>query len=64
MALVRLGLIGDNIAASHAPRLHVLAGALHGIEVRYDLLVPAEFGLGFDRALRALRERALPRRST
>ena len=48
MALVRLGLIGDNIAASHAPRLHVLAGALHGIEVRYDLLVPDDLGLGFD----------------
>ena len=48
MAQVRLGLIGDNIAASHAPRLHVLAGALHGIEVRYDLLVPDDLGLGFD----------------
>ena len=48
MAQVRLGLIGDNIAASHAPRLHVLAGALHGIEVRYDLLVPGDLGLGFD----------------
>jgi len=48
MAKVRLGLIGDNIAASHAPRLHVLAGALHGIEVRYDLLVPDDLGLGFD----------------
>ena len=48
MAQVRLGLIGDNIAASHAPRLHVLAGTLHGIEVRYDLLVPDDLGLGFD----------------
>ena len=45
MAKIRLGLIGDNIAASQAPRLHALAGALRGIEVRYDLLVPAEFGL-------------------
>ena len=48
MAEIRLGLIGDNIAASHAPRLHALAGALWGIEIRYDRLVPAEFGLGFD----------------
>ena len=48
MAEVRLGLIGDNIAASHAPRLHALAGALCGIEIRYDLLVPAELGLGFE----------------
>ena len=48
MVNVRLGLIGDNIAASQAPRLHARAGAFCGIEVRYDLLVPAEFGLGFD----------------
>ena len=48
MKTVRLGLIGDNIAASQAPRLHALAGALRGVAVRYDLLVPAEFGLGFD----------------
>ena len=48
MKKVRLGLIGDNIAASQAPRLHMLAGALRGIAVRYDLLVPAEIGLGFD----------------
>ena len=48
MTKIRLGLIGDNIAASRAPRLHALAGALGGIEVRYDLLVPAEFGLEFD----------------
>ena len=48
MAKIRLGLIGDNIAASQAPRLHALAGAQRGIEVRYDLLVPAEIGLEFD----------------
>ena len=45
---VRLGLIGDNIADSQAPRLHGLAGRILGIPVRYDLLVPAELGLGFD----------------
>ena len=48
MEQTRLGLIGDNIAASQAPRLHALAGALQRIAVRYDLLVPAELGLGFD----------------
>ena len=48
MTGVRLGLIGENIAASQAPRLHVLAGALCGIDVRYDLLVPSEIGLDFD----------------
>ena len=51
MAEVRLGLIGDNIAASQAPRLHRLAGQLRGSAVRYDLLVPAETGLGFDALL-------------
>ena len=44
----RLGLIGDYIADSQAPRLHGIAGRILGIAVRYDLLVPAEFGLGFD----------------
>ena len=48
MTEIRLGLIGDNIADSQAPRLHRLAGELRGIAVRYDLLVPAEAGLGFD----------------
>ena len=48
MATIRLGLIGDNIADSQAPRLHRLAGELRGGAIRYDLLVPAETGLGFD----------------
>ena len=56
MAEVRLGLIGDNIAASQAPRLHRLAGQLRGSAVRYDLLVPAEIGLGLD----ALFDRCAP----
>ena len=51
MAKVRLGLLGDNIAASMAPLLHRSAGALLGFEVQYDLLVPAEVGLGFDALL-------------
>lgn len=46
--MIRLGLIGDNIAASSAPRLHALAGALTGQAVRYDRLVPRDLGLSFD----------------
>ncbi len=45
---MRLGLIGDNIAASKAPRLHAVAGRMRGLDVAYDLLVPAEQGVGFD----------------
>ena len=48
MKKVRLGLIGDNIAASKAPRLHAIAGRMRGVEITYDLLVPAEQGAGFD----------------
>jgi quinate/shikimate dehydrogenase (NAD+) len=45
---IRLGLIGDNIAASRAPELHRVAGRLCGIEVTYDLLTPKKLGLEFD----------------
>lgn len=45
---LRLGLIGDNIAASQSPRLHRLAGAQNGRRVVYDSLVPAQRGLPFD----------------
>jgi shikimate dehydrogenase len=45
---IRLGLIGDNIGASRAPRLHVLAGRQYGIEVTYERLVPRELGEDFD----------------
>jgi len=48
MPVIRLGLIGDNIAASRAPELHRAAGALCGIEIRYDLLVPKALQLDFD----------------
>ena len=48
MEKIRLGLIGDNIAASRAPRLHAVAGRMRGVEITYDLLVPAELGVGFD----------------
>ncbi len=48
MRQVRLGLIGDNIRHSRSPLLHRLAGELCGLDVTYDLLVPAEQGLQFD----------------
>lgn len=51
---LRLGLIGDNIAASSSPRLHRLAGRQAGIEVSYDRLVPAQIGLGFEAILTGL----------
>lgn len=44
---VRLGLIGDNIARSEAPRLHELAGSLSGIPVRYERLIPKDRGQDF-----------------
>ncbi len=46
-----LGVIGDNIAASSAPRLHGLAGELTGVAVTYDLLVPRELERDFDGTL-------------
>lgn len=44
---IRLGLIGDNIAASSSPRLHELAGELTGTPVTYTRLVPKVEGLDF-----------------
>lgn len=46
--MIRLGLIGDNIKPSRAPRLHREAGRLAGLEVSYELLIPAELGKDFD----------------
>lgn len=48
---IRLGLIGDNIAASSSPALHRIAGQLTGRPVTYDLLVPAERGASFEDVL-------------
>lgn len=45
---LKLGLIGDNIGASRAPRFHVLAGRQNRQEVTYDRLVPLEMGCDFD----------------
>jgi shikimate dehydrogenase len=46
--MIRLGLIGDNIAKSQSPRLHRLAGRQNNAAVSYDRLVPAETGKDFD----------------
>ena len=51
MTRVKLGLIGGNIRASRAPALHRIAGRLAGLEVTYDLLIPAELGLDLDGTL-------------
>ncbi len=48
MPAIRLGLIGDNIAASRSPALHHLAGQMCGLDVSYDLLVPRLLGLDFE----------------
>ena len=45
---IRLGLIGDNIAASRAPDLHHAAARICGIDVKYERLVPRDLGLTFD----------------
>jgi shikimate dehydrogenase len=47
-AVLRLGLIGDNIAQSKAPLLHRLAGEITGQEVTYERLVPRELQLNFE----------------
>lgn len=54
---LRLGLIGDNIAASQAPRFHRLAGAQNDIRVTYNRLVPKDLGLEFDALLDGLAEK-------
>ncbi len=46
--MLRLGLIGDNIATSRAPCLHQWAGQQAGIDVRYDLLIPKALGQDFN----------------
>jgi len=46
--VIRLGLIGDNIAASQAPDLHHAAARLCGIDVTYVRMVPRDLGLSFD----------------
>lgn len=51
MGKIRLGLVGDNIAASRAPDLHHAAARLCGIDVAYERLVPRDLGLTFDQVV-------------
>jgi shikimate dehydrogenase len=53
---VRLGLIGDNIARSKSPLLHVEAGRLCGLEVSYERLVPADMALAFQAVFERCRQ--------
>ncbi len=46
--MIKLGLIGDNIKSSRAPKLHKLCGEMCGLDLSYDLLIPREQGLEFD----------------
>lgn len=48
MNRIRLGLIGDNIARSQSPRLHVEAGRLCGLAVTYERLIPRDLDLDFN----------------
>ena len=56
MKRIKLGLIGDNIAASQAPRLHRLAGQLCGLDVTYERLVPSAQGKSFDELFEACQQ--------
>src|SRR3569623_2959254 len=56
---IRLGLIGDNIRESRSPELHRLAGRRCGLQVRYDLRVPADLVMPFDTCFDACRRDGL-----
>ena len=56
MTDVRLGLIGDNIARSRSPLLHVEAGRLCGLRVSYERLVPADMALPFEAVFERCRQ--------
>ena len=45
---IKLGLIGDNITRSKSPRLHRTAGALAGLNITYDRLIPKDLGMSFE----------------
>jgi shikimate dehydrogenase len=53
---IRLGLIGDNIAASRSPELHRLCGDLCGLDVSYERIVPPKLGVSFKAALEMCRQ--------
>ena len=53
---LKLGLIGDNIAASRAPDLHRIAGRLNNMNVQYDRLIPKELNQTFDQIFESCRD--------
>lgn len=55
MPAIRLGLIGDNIRTSRSPDLHRIAGAMTGLDVRYDLFIPPAMGMSFPEVFEACR---------
>ena len=59
MDTIRLGLVGDHIAASRAPDLHHAAAQICGIHVAYERLVPRELGLTFDIVISRTKEQGL-----
>jgi shikimate dehydrogenase len=58
-AIIRLGLIGDNVRDSRSPDLHRLAGRLCGLAVEYELLIPGELGRNFDEVFTRCRDGGL-----
>jgi len=50
VSVLKLGLIGDNIAASRAPDLHRGCAGVAGIDLTYDRLIPSATGQSFDAA--------------
>ena len=56
MTGVRLGLIGDNIARSRSPLLHIEAGRLCGLHVTYERLVPADIAVPFETVFERCRQ--------
>lgn len=53
---IRLGLIGSNIAMSRSPDLHRLCGHMLGLEISYELLVPADLDETFATVFARCRE--------
>lgn len=59
MGKFRLGLVGDNIAASRAPDLHHAAAQICGIDLVYERLVPRQLGLTLDTLIDRAKEQGL-----
>ena len=54
--MIRLGLIGTNIKPSRSPALHRECGKLNGLQVSYELMIPAELDLDFDQTFDRCKE--------